>query len=187
MNWFKKHKIITVIIALALVGIVVSAGSGSKSSSTADNAASSSSKPKTDTAKAATIGLNQAARDGKFEFTVASISCGEASVSDSSGYLTKPAQGQFCSMAISVKNIGDKQQYFSEGDQKILNASNVQYSTDSTATLYKGGNNDVFLSQINPGNTATGTLVFDIPKDQTPVTAELHDSSLSSGVKVKLN
>jgi len=28
--------------------------------------------------------------------------------------------------------------------------------------------------------------VFDLPKDKTPVTAELHDSAFSGGVKVNL-
>jgi hypothetical protein len=32
----------------------------------------------------------------------------------------------------------------------------------------------------------TGDIIFDIPKDQTPVTAELHDSAFSGGVKVSL-
>jgi len=73
-----------------------------------------------------------------------------------------------------------------ENDQKLLNASNVEYSADSVATLYNSNNSDVFVNEINPGNTVEGTIVYDIPKDQTPVTAELHDSSFSNGVKVTL-
>jgi hypothetical protein len=180
-NWFARHKILSVVGALIVVGIIASAaGGGSKPTKT-----SSSDSPKP--AAAATIAkIGEEADDGKFAFTVTSVKCGEPTVTDSSGYLTKTAQGQYCLLTLSVKNIGDKQQLFSESDQKLLNATSQQYSPDSTATLYNSSNSDVFLSEINPGNTVSGVLVYDIPVGQTPVTAELHDSSLSGGVKVSL-
>jgi hypothetical protein len=37
MNWFKKHKILTVILALILIGVVASAAGGGDSSNTASN------------------------------------------------------------------------------------------------------------------------------------------------------
>jgi hypothetical protein len=182
-NWFGRHKILSVIGALIMIGLIASAaGGGSKS--TKSSSSSDTSKPAVATATTAKIG--EEARDGKFAFTVTGVKCGEPSVTDSSGYLTKKAQGQYCLLTLSVNNIGDKQQLFSESDQKLLNASSQQYSPDSTATLYNSGNSDVFLSQINPGNTVSGVLVYDIPVGHTPVTAELHDSSLSSGIKVNL-
>ncbi len=181
-NWFGRHKILGAIGALIVIGIIASAaGGGSKS--TKSSTSSDTSKP---TAAATTAKIGEEADDGKFAFTVTGIKCGEPTVTDSSGYLTKTAQGQYCLLTLSVKNIGDKQQLFSESDQKLLNATSQQYSPDSTATLYNSSNSDVFLSQINPGNTVSGVLVYDIPAGQTPVTAELHDSSLSNGVKVNL-
>src|SRR5262245_21771627 len=48
----------------------------------------------------------QPVRDGKFEFTVQSVKCGVSQVGEDP--LTKTAQGQFCLVTISVKNIGDK-------------------------------------------------------------------------------
>jgi len=183
-NWFRRHKILTVILGIIVLVVIVSASKGGSKSpaTTASNTSTSNSQTKTPT----TAKIGQAADDGKFEFTIASVKCGQPTVSDSTGYLTKTAQGQYCLMTVSVKNIGDKQQLFSESDQKLLNATSQQYSPDSTATLYNDSNTDAFLSEINPGNTVTGVLVYDIPKDQTPVTAELHDSSLSNGVKVNL-
>lgn len=186
MGWFKKHKILTVIGVIVLIAIIASAAGGSNKSKTNNTTASNGSGvTKTEEKTAAVAKLNETARDGKFEFVVKSVACGTTTVGGQ--YLNKTAQGQYCLATLSVKNIGDKQQYFSEGDQKLLNASGQQYSPDTTATLYNSPNNsDVFLAQINPGNTVEGVLVFDIPKDQTPVSAELHDSSLSGGVKVNL-
>ncbi len=183
-NWFWRHKIMTVILAIIAIAVISSAaGGGNKTNSTNTKTAST---PKTSTKAAVLPKIGEVARDGKFEFTVASVKCGQPSVSDTSGYVTKSAQGQYCLLALTVKNIGDKQQYFSESDQKLLNANKVEYSSDSTATLYLSNNSDSFLAQINPGNSVDGVLVYDIPKDQTPVTAELHDSAFSSGVKVNL-
>lgn len=183
-SWFARHKILTVILGIIAIAVIASAAGGGKSK-TNTTASNGSGVTKSDDKSGVTAKLNETARDGKFEFVVKSVACGTASVGGQ--YLNKTAQGQYCLATVSVKNIGDKQQYFSESDQKLLNASGQQYSPDSTATLYNSPNNsDVFLAQINPGNSVEGVLVYDIPKDQTPVTAELHDSSLSDGVKVNL-
>lgn len=180
-NWFKRHKILTAILIVVVIGIVASAAGGSKT-----DKSSGSSTVKTNAKPATVAKLNEPARDGQFEFVVKSVTCGKPSVTDASGYVSKTAQGQYCLADLTVKNIGNRQQYFSESDQKLLNSAGMQYSTDSTATLYNSNNSDALLAQINPGNSVEGVLVFDIPKDQTPVTAELHDSAFSGGVKVNL-
>jgi len=185
-NWFARHKVLTVILAFIVLSIIASAASGGDQPSTTNSAATTgeSTNPNAETTEVAKIGTP--VRDGKFEFTISEVKCGETTVSGPGGYLTATAQGQYCLMTIAVKNIGNEQQYFLDGDQKLLNASGQEYSTDTTATIYKADNNNVFANQINPGNTVSGVLVYDIPKDQTPVTAELHDSAFSEGVKVNL-
>jgi len=176
-NWFVRHKILSVIIGLVIIGVISSAAGGSKSST-------SSTKPSTSKA-ATTAKIGQAANDGKFEFTVSSVQCGQASVG-SNQYLTKTAQGQYCLLNVSVKNIGDQAQSLLSSNQFLLNASGQKYSADDTATLYNAPNGTSWYNDINPGNSVTGAIVFDVPKDQTPTTAELHDSAFSNGVKVNL-
>lgn len=188
-NWFGRHKVLTVILVIIGLIIIASALGGSKKSenkSSTTNTASNTSTQTEQKAQTTDIAkINQPARDGKFEFTVTKIQCGVTTVG-ANQYLTKQPQGQFCLLSLTVKNIGTSQQYFSQDAQKLLDAANVQYSYDAVATLYNSNNQDAFGSQINPGNSVVGVLVFDIPKDKTPVTAELHDSSLSNGVKVSL-
>ncbi|HEY3503108.1 MAG TPA: DUF4352 domain-containing protein [Actinocatenispora sp.] len=41
-----------------------------------------------------------------------------------------------------------------------------------------------FLTDINPGNTVTGDIAFDLPKTASIARFELHDSAFSSGVSV---
>lgn len=126
--------------------------------------------------------IGQAARDGKFEFVVQKVDCGKTEVGEQ--FLNKTAQGQFCLVSLSVKNVGDKQQLFDGSSQKAIGASGATYGHDGTAELYANKQNQTFLNQINPGNQVTGLLVFDIPKDATIKTLELHDSPFSGGVKV---
>jgi hypothetical protein len=182
-SFFKRHKILTVIgviILLAIIGGAVGGGNKTKTST-------GSGKP--DTAKtenkATTAKLNEVARDGKFEFTVASVECGKPSVG-SNEYLTKQAQGQFCLVNVTAKNIGSEAQTFDSSSQYLYDAANSKFSADGTASLYANPQGSTFLNQINPGNSVSGILVFDVPKDKTPVTAELHDSPFSGGVKVTL-
>lgn len=180
-NWFMRHKVLTVIIALFAIGVVASAAGGSKSdSSKGSSSSSSSSSSKSETAK-----VGQPANDGKFEFTVSSVECGKTSVGTNQ-YLTKTAQGQYCLLNVSVKNIGDQAQSLVSSNQYLLNASGQKYSADDVATMYNTPNGTSWYNDINPGNSVNGVIVFDVPKDQTPTTTELHDSAFSGGVKVNL-
>lgn len=128
--------------------------------------------------------IGEPARDGKFEFIVKSVSCGKPSVG--SDFTTKNAQGQFCLVNVSVKNIGNEAQSLFSSNQYVYNAENQKYSADDQATLYAAGSASTWYSDINPGNSVEGVIVFDIPKDKTPTIAELHDSAFSGGVKIKL-
>ncbi|NMM32105.1 MAG: DUF4352 domain-containing protein [Cellulomonas sp.] len=120
-------------------------------------------------------------RDGKFEFTVTSIKPGVPSVgSDAFG---QKAQGQFVLMHLTIKNIGDKAQYFDGSSQKAFDAQGREFSSDAGAAIYLEDSNS-FLNEINPGNTVTGTVVFDMPRDAAIAKLELHDSPFSGGVRV---
>ncbi len=184
-NWFLRHKILTVVGIVILIGIVVGAASGDKSTTNTNPNNNSSSKQKTEV-KNEVAKIGTPVTDGKFEFTVKSIECGKASVGTNQ-YLTKEAQGQFCLLNVTVKNTGDAAQSLFSSNQKLLNSKDQQYSADDTATMYASSDGSgSWYNDINPGNSVEGTIVFDLPKDQTPLTAELHDSAFSSGVKISL-
>lgn len=182
---------------LAIAGIIIGSlftlgiigmGGGNKGTTnqSTSNKASTSSAPKANNKTNEIAKIGQPVRDGKFEFTVTSFSCGTTSVGDNP-YLTKQAQGQFCILNLNIKNIGDKAQSLFSGNQKLLNG-NTQFSADDTATFYNqpSGSSSTWFNDINPGNSVSGSIVFDVPKDVTPTQAELHDSAFSGGVKVDL-
>jgi hypothetical protein len=131
-----------------------------------------------------TPGLNESARDGKFEFRVSGVDCGATEVGPEA--LSTKAQGMFCLVAVSVKNIGDRAQMFDGSSQKALDAQGTQFSHDGAAAFYANEGNNTFLEQINPGNTK-GRLIFDVPEGTKLTAMELHDSPFSGGVKVSLS
>ncbi len=129
-----------------------------------------------------TVGLNQAGRDGKFEFIVTNIKYGVPHVgSDSFG---ENAQGQFVLVTVTVKNIGDKPQTFDGSSQKAKGVNGAVYEHNGSAEMSANSDTQTFLNGINPGNSVTGVIVFDIPKDAKIASLELHDSPFSGGVTV---
>ncbi|SNT28384.1 protein of unknown function [Asanoa hainanensis] len=165
-----------------VVGGLLALGCGAGSSTASGGAAEADAGGEEEAAKTAKVG--EAARDGKFEFTVKAPKCGVASVGDK--YLNEQAQGQFCLVTITVKNIGDKPQTFSDSSQKAFGADDVEYSADSGAAIYANKNTETLFNEINPGNKVTGVVVFDIPKKAKLTKLELHDSPFSGGVTVQL-
>lgn len=97
---------------------------------------------------------------GDLQFTVTKVERGLSSVGD--GFMAEKAQGSYTLVHVTVRNVGDDSETFFDDDQKIKDADNKTYSPDSAAEI-SIENNDVWLSDINPGNAVDGVLVYDMP------------------------
>jgi hypothetical protein len=179
-----------VLIGLCLFGAAVQnlAGNGTNSASSDSGDGTAPAKPG---AKAKPVpkakalpGFGQAVRDGKFEFVVSGMDCSKATLGNE--FLNTKAQGKFCVVDVSVKNIGDVPQTFSGSTQKAFDIKGAEFTNDSGAEFYANDNNETFINDINPGNKVNGKVVFDVSKQTTLTTVELHDSVFSGGVKVAL-
>ncbi|MFE5294422.1 DUF4352 domain-containing protein [Isoptericola sp. NPDC056618] len=206
-NWFARHKVLTGVgTAVVLVVIIASASGGGGDDDPAvadvDTATAQQAEAATDESedepaedaqtekdeepakdeKAATLpAVGDKVRDGKFEFTVTKLEDGVQEVGDE--FLGEEAQGQFVLVHMTVANIGDEAQYFDGSSQSLVDTKGRTHSADSEAGIYLGESNS-FLNEINPGNKVDGVVVFDIPRNATPATLELHDSMFSGGVEV---
>lgn len=140
--------------------------------------------PATSSAEPAGPGIGAEVRDGKFAFTVTKIKCGVRKVGDN--VLNARAQGQFCLVNLTVKNVGDEPQVMFSANQKGY-IGDREYAVDDAATIYASGSSaSPWLTEVNPGNSLTGPIVFDIPKGQHLTKLVLHDSAFSGGVEVNL-
>ncbi|KXK60345.1 hypothetical protein AWW66_19420 [Micromonospora rosaria] len=173
----------TTVVALSVTALVA-LGCGSAATDTADGATGDDTGAKTAEAKKVAA-IGDPARDGKFEFTVKSTKCGVDKVG--SDLLGATAQGQYCLVNLTVKNIGKEAQLLDGSSQKAYDAKGTEYSSDSEAGLYANKKAETFLNEINPGNQVTGVIVFDVPKKVKLTELKLHDSFLSNGVTVALS
>lgn len=184
--WFKKKRFIIpiAIVAIIIISNVANAGGGNNSASTdtSNNTSSSSEETKVEEPKEA--GLNTPVVDGKFTFTVTSVECGIPSVGDE--YLSETAQGQFCRVGLVVENTGNEPQYMFADNQKAFDAEGREFAPATSAMIYDGDAGGAWMTEINPGNSITGSLLFDIPAGATLTSIELHDSAFSGGVTVSL-
>jgi len=206
-SWFARHKVLTGLgAAVVLVIIATNLGGGGDDGGTgvaqdddaataqqaeagsdaaAENAAADDADKSQTTEKDEKAeklpAVGDKVRDGKFEFTVTELEDGVQQVGDE--FLNEKAQGQFVLVHMTVKNIGDEAQLFDGSSQNLVDTKGRTHSADSEAGIYLDESNS-FLNEINPGNKVDGVVVFDIPKNATPATLELHDSMFSGGVQV---
>lgn len=202
-NWFVRHKVLTGLGALLVIGVGTTAVNGGNSTSTAGTSPSASSAAATSASGSADstsgaaasasntvpskkptkkaekrAGLNTPVKDGNLQFVVTKVQTGVARVGDQ--YLGQKAQGQFVLISVTVTNVGKSAETFTDSDQKIKDAQGRTFSADSSADIYIQ-DNQVLLQEINPGNSARGVLAFDMPVGATPVSITLKDLSLFSG------
>ncbi|AWZ22869.1 Mpr protein [Rhodococcus pyridinivorans] len=131
-----------------------------------------------------TAAMNIPVRDGKFEFVVTGVESGLTSLGDNP-FLAEEAQGQFVVVTMTVSNISDEPKSLSPSDQKLIDGQGRTFSPDTSAALNLDSDVPIW-DKINPGNTVTMPVVFDMPVDAVPTAIELHDSMFSGGVTVSL-
>ncbi|SDT38176.1 DUF4352 domain-containing protein [Jiangella sp. DSM 45060] len=129
-------------------------------------------------------GIGDPAEDGDFTFVVESVEDGPERIG-TDAFGTSP-QGRFVYVTITVTNHGDEASSFFGDNQYLVDTEGRKASADTEAALYLPESQSLY-EEINPGNTLTGTVVFDIPADAVPAAVELHDSLFSGGVTVGLS
>ncbi len=186
----KRHWVRNTFLGLAgfivlIVIISVAANGGSNGTPVAGSGATSANATPV-APQVAKIGIP--VRDGKFQFTVTSVSHAK-SVGDTANGFGDTAQGEYTILLVTVTNIGSQTQTLDGSSQYVYDASGRKYNASTSADIDlngASGSNSVFFNDINPGNTVRGELAFDMPAGLKAVKAELHDSAFSGGVTVSL-
>ncbi len=129
--------------------------------------------------------IGQAVKDGMFQFTVKTVKC---DVDKVGGGWTIPqrAQGDYCLVDLTVKNVGDEPRMFVDSNQFGF-IGETKYASSSEASLAHAGDKPTWMTDINPGNQISATVVFDVPSDKKLTSIQLHDSAFSGGVTVTLS
>ncbi|MDI6099214.1 DUF4352 domain-containing protein [Actinoplanes sp. NEAU-A12] len=121
---------------------------------------------------------------GDFAFDVTGLRCGVSAVGPSD--LEQRAAGQFCLLDLRVTNNGGEPELLDSGAQRIHDTNGVAYAVADSAAVFLNDGDPTLLDEIEPGETVTGVLPFDLPLDARPGEATLRDGMSAPGVRVKL-
>ena len=188
----KRHRVRNSILgslaAIVLIIIIVSVanGGGGNSPSNASGVSAAKSGPSALARPPADLG--SAVRDGKFQFTVTSVSQAKT-VGDTGFGGGTTAQGEYTVLHVTVSNISGQAQTLDDSAQYVYDSTGRKYNASSDADIAlstANASSDVIFNNINLGNTVSGLIAFDMPSGDQAVKAELHDSPFSLGVTVSL-
>lgn len=182
--WYQKKRFIVPIALVLIIGISQGMSGGSGTDNTGTDTSTSGEESTTEEATNEMLGIGDAAVDGDFSFTVSGVECGIPSVG--SDVFGSEAQGQYCLVSVSIENVGSEAKTMFADSQKLFDSEGREFSTDTSAMIYLEDGADSWLSEINPGNTLEGKLLFDIPADATIDYIVLYEGVFSSGVEVSL-
>ncbi len=128
------------------------------------------------------IGLE--VRDANLAFVVHSFSCGATEVPGPGG--TRTAQGHYCEVTLDVSNSGRGPATFPGRLQTLVDSAGRRFGPDVAATAGHPANagRDLLAPVVNPGNTLSGVLVFDVPPDTNVRSVELRAGPQGLGARV---
>jgi uncharacterized protein (UPF0333 family) len=165
-------------VVLGVVGIVIYAAIKSSHSTT------NSAAPRVTATTQSVVPAGQQAVDGDLGFTVTNIAYSKTAGDPSNPpYITSTAQGVYVIITVTIRNVGNKVQSYFASNEKLIDSSGRQYSFDSTGDLWA---NKSPVLPMAPGGLASTKMVFDVPEGTQPTQLELHQSLLSTGVKLNL-
>lgn len=167
------------LLGISVIGGALGGGeSSTESTGSSSSTSSSTSSSSDDDTEKASAGIGDEVRDGKFAFTVTDVETGASTYGD--GFLTEEAQGEFTIITMTVENVGDEAQ--------MLDATNMEgIDSEGRELAAEMGLGDAFLENINPGNSVTVEVAFDVAKGATLDSVVVHDSMFSAGAPVNLS
>ncbi|MGO1592142.1 MAG: DUF4352 domain-containing protein [Ancrocorticia sp.] len=160
--FYKRWWFILLVIVVVIVGIGGATGSGDdtqQGNATTSTGETESEEQAPDEEEAEIVaGIGDTVQSGDFEITVNSV--GDPTETIGSDFTEETAQGEYIPVNISLTNTGSEAGYVFDNDI-TLQAGETTYSSSSDALFAL---DDAFVfEEINPGNTLSGTLAFDVP------------------------
>jgi len=152
-NWFIRHKVLTVILALFVIGIIGAAMGGSDTATT-DTGTGSSQEENTKTE----YKIGEAIDLGNHEITINKVTKGFKS----SNMFDEPqsSANEFVVVNVTIKNTGDSELAANEFGFELEDEAGVKRNT----TMIAGMDNSLEWVNLSEGGTLTGNLAFEAKK-----------------------
>ncbi|MBZ2120191.1 DUF4352 domain-containing protein [Streptococcus infantis] len=172
--FYKKWWFILIIVLIAYGAIKGGNGSNSSQQSTTSNSSaqvttseeavqtkvSEETKKTEEKTTKAEHKIGEIVKVGDVEYVVNSKSLSQ----NVGGEYGKTANGVYLIVNVTVKNTGKKSITVTDDFFKLLKGD-TEYATDGAAGLYANEEAKFFLSELNPENSITGNVVFDLSNE----------------------
>ncbi|MEV4275712.1 DUF4352 domain-containing protein [Actinoplanes xinjiangensis] len=119
-----------------------------------------------------------------FAFDVTGLRCGVPSIGPEG--MEQKATGQFCLLDLKVTNNSGEPKLFDSGAQRVHDTNGVPYAVAEQAAVFLNDGGSSLLAEVEPGETVTGVLPFDVPSDVQLSEATLTGAMSTAGVRVTL-
>lgn len=128
-------------------------------------------------------GVGDTVSTGNFDVTITSVDAEVGLIGNE--HFNAEAAGQFVLVHVSVTNTGNEAEHFRASEHKLIDEQDRQHSESSDAWYYDG---ETFaFTEVNPGNTVEGALIYDIPADSVPTAIDLgNDEFFGDPIRVSL-
>lgn len=190
---------ILAVIALAVVVTAVGGDEEGESSESSDDSGSEESAESDDSSadegeasdeedegseEAEVASLGEPVAVGDWEITVSSVGERTAQVGDE--FLSTDAQGEFLPVEVSLTNNGSSAESFFASDFVVIDADGREFSYSSDASMYSGEAGLSILDEVNPGNTLSGYLYFDVAETADIQKVHINDGWFADPIEVNL-
>jgi len=154
-NWFARHKILTVVLALIVFAIIGSAGSKSGTNTSSTNGTQKAADQKA--AEKTEYAVGEAATIGDQSLTVTKVT---RDFNTGNQFSQPESNKEFVVLEIKIENNGTKQIDFNTYDFQVQDSNGVLKNEDFVV----GVENKLNSGNLAAGGKVTGNLAFQVPK-----------------------
>ncbi|MEV8509421.1 DUF4352 domain-containing protein [Actinoplanes sp. NPDC051475] len=145
--------------------------------------------------KAEEVQVGATARVKSFEATVRGVDCTKQTITQPDDPATsyddtnsEKAEGKFCVVSFSVKNVGEKTDTYPTTSIEATNATERVLNRSIIAEEYANKGKRELDQPIDPGKTVDQLLVYDVPADTTLAYLQISDDLFADSIiKVKVS
>lgn len=153
-NWFVRHKVVTVIGAVIVVGLIASAANGNKGTSTTTN---STDTIQTQAVEKTEFKVGETATSDDKSITIKSV---ERNYDTGNSYAQPESGKEFVLVTVEIVNNGSSNMDYNTYEFKMQDSNGVQQS-EALMALSEGKLNSGSLA---PGGKVSGKLAYEVPK-----------------------
>lgn len=158
-NWFARHKILTVVLALIAIGVIASASGGDKGAEVVNKSSNDQSEQVGSEAAEEKTQFN-VGEDISFDSKTVTISNVERNWNSGNQFITPDSGNEYVKVQVDIQNNSNNQVSYNTFDWKIQNSNGVIKDVDSAAFVADGALNS---GELAANGKVSGFLVFQVP------------------------